>query len=76
MPFYDLHCPKCDEEFNISASVADKKGKRVPCPVCGSLDLETVYRAGPAYIRTKTANMTSMPVCPHSEICGGCKKAV
>ena len=22
MPFYDLRCPKCDKEYNISASMA------------------------------------------------------
>ena len=30
MPFYDLRCPKCDKEFNISASMKEKSEKRIP----------------------------------------------
>jgi len=68
MPYYDLHCPKCDKEFNISASIADKTAKRIKCPECGSTDLKTVYKGAPAYIKSaKTAE------CPNRHICGdGC----
>ena len=28
MPFYDLRCPKCDKEYNIYATIAEKTEKR------------------------------------------------
>jgi len=68
MPYYDLHCPKCDKEFNILASIADKTAKRIKCPECGSIDLKTVYKGAPAYIKgAKTSE------CPNRHVCGdGC----
>ena len=65
MPFYDLKCPSCDKEYNISASIADKIEKRVACPDCGSFELETVYKSGPAYIKNRKNND-----CPNSHSCG------
>ena len=71
MPFYDLHCPECDKEFNIYASMADKSEKRIQCPVCGSYDLETVFKGSPAYIKSRKA-----PECPNSHVCGAsCRHA-
>ena len=71
MPFYDLHCPKCDKEFNILASMAEKSEKRIPCPECGSFDLKSVYKGAPAYIKDKK----KMPECPNRDICAGCRRA-
>ena len=74
MPFYDLHCVNCDKEFNIMASMADKTERRIPCPECGSLDMETVYIAAPAYI--KRGGGDEMPACPNIRSCGaGCQNA-
>jgi len=71
MPFYDLHCPKCDKEYNISASVKEKSEKRIQCPNCGSFDLKTVFKSAPAYIKG-----TKAPECPNRHICGaGCGHA-
>ena len=67
MPFYDLYCAECDKEFNIMASMADKIARLIPCPECGSLDMETVYSAAPAYIKSGGDNA---PVCPNSHACG------
>jgi putative FmdB family regulatory protein len=69
MPFYDLRCPACDKEYNIYASMAEKTEKRIPCPECGELNLETVYKTGPAFIRgIKDFS------CPNRHICGaGCQ---
>lgn len=68
MPYYDLRCAKCDKEYNISASVADKTDKRIPCPDCGSFNLETVYKGSPAYIKSKQE-----VECPNRHVCGsGC----
>ena len=69
MPFYDLRCDKCGKEFNVSAAIADKTEKRVPCPDCGSFDLETVYKSAPAYIKN-----TRDGECPSRHVCGsGCR---
>ena len=70
MPFYDLRCPQCDREYNISASMSDKTEKRIPCPDCGSLDLQTVYKAAPAVLKSGS----KAPECPNSHVCGaGCR---
>ena len=72
MPFYDLRCAECDKEFNIAAKISEKSEKRIPCPECGSFELETVYKGAPAYIKgSKT------PECPNSRACGssGCAHA-
>lgn len=66
MPYYDLHCPICDKEYNISASIADKTEKRIPCPDCGSFELETVYNGAPAYVKSRAG-----AACPNSHVCGG-----
>ena len=68
MPFYDLRCPTCEKEYNIYASITEKTEKRIPCPDCGSFNLETLFKGIPAYIvRSK------MPECPNRHICGsGC----
>ena len=70
MPFYDLHCGECNKEFNIMATIADKTERRIPCPECGSTQLETVYNAAPAYIKS---GGNAMPACPNISACGaGC----
>ena len=71
MPFYDLRCSECGGEFNISASMTDKTEKRIPCPECGSFDLQTVYKSAPGVLKGAKA-----PECPNSHICGaGCRHA-
>ena len=72
MPFYDLRCPMCDKEYNISASMSDKTEKRIPCPDCGSLDMQTLYKAAPGILK----GSSKMPECPNSHVCGaGCHHA-
>ncbi len=67
MPYYDLRCTLCGEVFNQRATVAEKAEKRVPCPACGSMDLETVYTGAPAAIMKSSS---SAPECPHAHLCG------
>ena len=68
MPYYDLRCPACDKEYRVSASMADRAEKRVPCPDCGSFELETLFKKSPAYIKRKEGNE-----CPNRHVCGaGC----
>jgi len=70
MPYYDLFCPVCDREYNISASMTEKSRKTISCPECGSRDLQTVFKTPPAYIKKSAVE------CPNSHICGaGCRHA-
>ena len=74
MPFYDLHCTSCDTTHNISASMKDKSEKNIACPECGSRELETVFRAPPAFVKGRAE-----PACPHRSACGssgGCRHAM
>ncbi|MCL2408470.1 MAG: zinc ribbon domain-containing protein [Oscillospiraceae bacterium] len=72
MPFYDLYCPACDKEHNIRATMAEKATRQIPCPECGSTELETLYNAAPAYIKS-----AAQVPCPSSSTCGnaGCRHA-
>ena len=66
MPNYDLYCPSCNQEYNIRASMTQKAEKQIPCPDCGNLELETVYKSPPAHVKG------SAPVgCPNRGGCGG-----
>jgi len=74
MPFYDLKCTDCNNEANIKATMSEKAERRIPCPKCGSTNMETVYTTAPAYIK----NSGSGPLpCPSSGSCGngGCRFA-
>jgi putative FmdB family regulatory protein len=44
MPYYDLKCADCGEEFNARASMAERADGAIDCPYCGSFRLETVFR--------------------------------
>ena len=65
MPFYDLVCNNCKTESNIMALMADKEARLIPCPECGSLDMDTLYKSAPAYIKSNAT-----PSCPHKNVCG------
>jgi putative FmdB family regulatory protein len=65
MPFYDLRCTACGEEFNIRASVAEREQQKIACPACGLYDLRPVFKAAHFSVKTEEA-----PACPNSQICG------
>ena len=65
MPFYDLRCAACGEEFNTRATVAEREQCQIACPACGGHDLLPVFKA--AHFAVKTAKA---PACPNSHICG------
>ena len=67
MPFYDLRCTSCEKEYNIMASMADKANRLIPCPDCGSTDMETVYKSAPYYIKGRQA---AAAPCGNSHVCG------
>jgi len=76
MPFYDLKCADCEHETNIKATMSEKTERRIPCPKCGSTNMETVYTTAPAYIKN-TGSGTPASACPSSSSCGngGCRFA-
>jgi len=65
MPNYDLHCKECNKDYIINATMTEKSEKRIPCPDCGSFDLETLFKTPPAYV--KGGNTIK---CPQSSSCG------
>jgi len=67
MPFYDLKCPKCGNEFNIMAKMSDRENNLINCPHCGSNQLETVFK-NVNIIQSKK----SKDECPNRHVCGGC----
>ena len=69
MPYYDVRCEKCASEHNIQASMTEKTEKRIPCPACGSFELETVFKTAPAVIKGGSApcpqRSSCRAHCPH-----------
>ena len=65
MPNYDLYCPSCEREYKIRASMTEKSENRIPCPDCGSFELETVFKTPPAHVKSSG----SLP-CPNKAGCG------
>ena len=74
MPFYDLKCSDCNTTSNIKATIAEKTDRSIPCPECGSKNMETVYLSAPAYIKNTGDRL---PACPSNSSCGnsGCRFA-
>jgi len=65
LPNYDLRCMKCNREHNIRVTMAEKSEKRVPCPDCGSFELETIFKTPPAYVKS-----VGTVKCPKRGSCG------
>ncbi len=66
MPFYDLRCTKCKEEFNIMAKMSERENKTILCPKCASNELEAVFKSVNIVQSRKDAD------CPNIHKCGGC----
>jgi len=65
MPNYDLRCLECHTEHNVRASMKEKAEKQIVCPDCGSFELETIFKAAPAFVKS-----TSASPCPQRKTCG------
>ncbi|MCL2200225.1 MAG: zinc ribbon domain-containing protein [Defluviitaleaceae bacterium] len=65
MPNYDLRCVKCSNEHNIHATMQEKSEKKIPCPSCGSFELETIFKAPPAFVKGVGGGK-----CPQRHSCG------
>ncbi|MCL2498966.1 MAG: zinc ribbon domain-containing protein [Defluviitaleaceae bacterium] len=71
MPYYDLLCKTCQTEHNIRATMAEKTENRIPCPECGSFEMETLFINPPAYIKGgKSRPIPTHAPCPSSGGCG------
>jgi putative FmdB family regulatory protein len=68
MPFYDLKCSKCGEQFNIKASLSEREQNLIKCPECGSNNLEAVFTNVNVILNRKT----QAPQCPNIGSCKGC----
>lgn len=68
MPFYDLKCPKCGNEFNIMAKMSDRENKNILCPACGNNELETIFKN----VNIIQSRKSSSGDCPNRHVCGGC----
>lgn len=69
MPFYDLKCKGCKEEFNVMARMSEWEERSIPCPKCGSKDLERIFGNINVIQSRKTPEA---PACPNAHKCGGC----
>jgi putative FmdB family regulatory protein len=69
MPFYDLRCTACSEEFNVMAKMSEREQKLIKCPKCGSTELEAVFSNVNIVQSRKTPEM---PACPNAHKCNGC----
>ena len=70
MPYYDLECSSCGSVFNKQATMAEKTGRTITCPDCGSVELETVFKTANVIIKKDA------PACPNAHVCGaGCRHA-
>ena len=71
MPFYDLKCKECGKEFNVMATMTEKEEKKIPCPDCGSRDLDRIYAKMNLSVGSASAKETShtCPGCPHAQGC-------
>lgn len=68
MPFYDLKCKKCGEEFNTMAKMSDRENKIIKCPNCGNDELEAVFTK----VNIVQSRKTNGSECPNIHKCGGC----
>ena len=68
MPFYDLKCEKCLNEFNIMAKMSEKTEKLIKCPKCGSNELSSIFKN----INITKSRNSDASSCPNVHKCGGC----
>ena len=51
------------------ASMRDKEDKNIPCPECGSTDMETIYKGAP-FVLKGLGDPAAVMACPNQHICG------
>lgn len=65
MPNYDLRCTHCDNEFTAKASISERTEKQIACPVCGSCELDAVFKS----VRFQVGKGAAAE-CPNRGACG------
>jgi putative FmdB family regulatory protein len=60
MPFYDLKCSVCGEEFNTMAKMSEREQNQIKCPSCGSCQWKQSSRVLTLY-SPKSQVPTSVP---------------
>jgi len=68
MPFYDLKCSKCGNEFNVMASMSQRENNQINCPHCGNNQLETVFKN----VNIIQSRKSDRGDCPNRHVCGSC----
>ena len=68
MPFYDLKCNKCNEEFNVMAKISEREKGQISCPKCDSNSLSALFNNVNIILSRKSESAA----CPNINRCGGC----
>jgi putative FmdB family regulatory protein len=68
MPFYDLKCKDCGEEFNANAKISEREQKLIKCPKCAGTEHEAVFKS----VNIVQSRKSEQPACPNAHVCGGC----
>ncbi len=66
MPFYDLKCKTCLNEFNSRASIKERENNEIECPKCKGKDHDPVFKTMNYVINKRP----EMPACPNAGMCG------
>ena len=65
MPYYDLKCTACKNEFYVKATVREREQNSIVCPACGSQKLVSVFKSMNYKMKTDIG-----AACPNSGACG------
>jgi len=68
MPFYDLRCKQCGEEFNVMAKMSERENKLIRCPKCGNNEFEAIF----SNVNIIQSRKSPEVECPNISKCGGC----
>jgi putative FmdB family regulatory protein len=73
MPYYDLKCNNCGNEFNAAAKMSERESRLIKCPECSNTDLDAVFsKVNIIRSNKKDKPEDRLPACPNFEKCGGC----
>ena len=63
MPFFDFRCKRCDTVFNVLATNEEREKGLIPCPGCGSRDLERVWEKASFSVASRRACFEESGAC-------------
>ena len=70
MPFYDFKCSRCELTFNVMATIEEKEKGLIPCPGCGSKDIQRSYDKANISLKSReAARHENCSCCQHSDGC-------